>query len=158
MTPLIIVPPRTDRVEEQYRQQEHGTDDTHHSEQFLQAGQHGLTDHLGIEFLKTGMARLRGIALVNIAAEQSDIVFLHIFHGPVQNGSTQRGGHTGTDETEHTESLKEMLERDTLGNVDGQTDIKDAITDALEQIGYIETLDVELRINQKIHVILIDYY
>ena len=49
-----------------------------------------------------------------------------------------------------------MLERNTLGNVNGQCNIKYTVSYTFQIIGQVQAFDIQCRINKKIHVVLIN--
>lgn len=48
-----------------------------------------------------------------------------------------------------------MFERNVLGYVDGQCDIKNSVPDSFQEVRQIQAFNVQVRINQEIHIVLV---
>ena len=99
--------------------QQHGQKDssqyTYIAEQSLDTGQHGLPDHLPIQFLYRNI-----LHLVDGPCQQSDILPLKNPQPAVQDGRSQGSSDARTDKAQYTQSLKEMLERNTFRHINCQ--------------------------------------
>ena len=65
---------------------------------------------------------------INLTAQQTDIILLHVFQPTIQDGCTERSSNTGTNKAQHTQSLKKMFERYSLGYINGQRNIQNTMS------------------------------
>ena len=147
--------PLPEPVGEDAHQQE-GAADADDAEELLQAGEYGLLRHEVVEVADGEVGQL-GVHAVHPAAEEADVVLLEVAHPAVEDGGAQRGGYAGAYEAEHAQALEEVLEGHALGNVDGERDVEYAVAYALEEVGQVEALDVEVGVDEEVHVVLVDH-
>ena len=135
--------------------EQQGTADADNAEQFFQAGEHGLLGHDGIK-VADGDVGHPVAHTVYLAADEADVVLLQVLHPAAQDGRSQRSGNAGTYETQHTKSLEKVLEGHALGNVDGERDVEDAVSDTFQEIGQVQAFDVQVGMDEEVHVVLVD--
>ena len=137
-----------------YYNQEYGSLYAYPSEQFLQTGQCGLGFYQVIEGVHRNSFSPCAY-LIHISAYCGYIVLFKIPHCSVQKGGSQRCSNTCSYETQYTQCLEEVFERNTYRYIYSERYIQHAITYTAYEIRKVEAFNVQVGVNEEIHVVLV---